>query len=83
MALQQEVKDEVLRQLQDGDWHTPDEVWRHAVRQLIFNPDYADMLMQDLRIETYAAVRQVLIDLALKERIEVTKDGHIRIKPER
>jgi hypothetical protein len=39
--------------------------------------------MQALLIETYASVQQTLIDLALAERLESTKDGRIRMKPER
>jgi hypothetical protein len=83
MALQQEVKDEIMRQLDDGRWHTPDEVWRRVTNELLDDPAHEAKTMGALLIETYTAVQQALIGLALEERIEVTKDGRIRIKPER
>jgi hypothetical protein len=83
MVLQQDVKDEIMRQLDDGNWHTPSEIWRQVTNELLDHPAQEEKTMQALLIETYAAVQQTLIDLALAERLESTKDGRIRIKPER
>jgi hypothetical protein len=83
MTLQQEVKEEVFRQLHDGHWHTPSEIWRQVTNELLDHPAHDDKTMQALLIETYATVQQTLIDLALAEHIESTKDGRIRIKPQR
>jgi hypothetical protein len=83
MTLQQEVKEEILWQLHDGQWHTPDEIWRRVTSELLDNPAQEDKTMEALLIETYAAVQQTLIHLALERHIESTKDGRIRIKPER
>jgi hypothetical protein len=83
MTLQQEVKEQVVRQLDDGQWHTTNKVWKRTFLELLYNPAYGQKSVNTLAIEAYAAVQQALISLALEERIEVTKDGRIRIKPER
>lgn len=83
MTLQQEVKEAIVRQLDDGRWHAPDELWRQVTYEQLDHPAHADKTMQALLIETYASVQQTLIDLALAERLESTKDGRIRMKPER
>ena len=60
-----------------------EEVWKRTFLERLYNPAYGQKSVNTLAIEAYAAVQQALIGLALEERIEVTKDGRIRIKPER
>jgi hypothetical protein len=72
-----------VRQLQDGNWLSTEEVWKKTFVALLYNPAYGQKSVNTLAIETYAAVQQALIQLALEERIDGTKDGRIRIKPER